>query len=71
MVLIYMVGLSSFKLIDLIPKGILRWMGITIPTFQKNAGDPAGQLMQYVYKGSTVTAAQLSGGIGGGRRQRL
>ena len=70
-VLIYMVGLSSFKLIDLIPKGILRWMGITTPTFQENAGDPAGQLMQYVYKGSTVTAAQLSGGIGGGRLAAL
>lgn len=59
---VYMLGTSSFKLVDQIPNQILRWMGITISTFQEEAGDPAGQVTSKAYRGTTVIATQASGG---------
>ena len=61
-ILVYMIGLSCFKLIDLIPNKILRWCGTTLETFQESAGDPAGQMTQSVYKGGTLLTGKLKGG---------
>ena len=60
-IICYIMGLSCFKLIDLIPNNILRWIGSTVATFQENAGDPAGQLTNNVYRGTTLVANQVRG----------
>jgi len=62
-VICYMLGLASFKLIDAIPNAILRWMGQTTKTFQEEAGDPADQVMQKTYKGLTFATNQVKGGM--------
>lgn len=61
-IIVYMMGLSCFKLIDLIPNNMLRWAGVSVSTFQEGAGDPAGQVMQKVYSGGLVATNQLKGG---------
>ena len=53
-IICYLVGISCFKLVDLIPNNILRWMGSNAATFQENAGDPAGQLTNNIYRGSML-----------------
>ena len=60
-IICYMIGLSCFKLVDLIPNNILRWAGVSASTFQENAGDPAGQLTNRVYKGSLLIGNQIKG----------
>lgn len=61
-VVIYIMALSSFKLIDLIPNKILRWMGANVDTFGDLAGDPAQSLTQYAaIGGNQVTSGLVSG----------
>lgn len=61
--LIYMMGLSSFKLIDAIPNQILRWFGSSTQTFQESSPmDAAGQLSGSVYKSTTILSGQVEGG---------
>ncbi len=62
-IIVYMIGLSCFKLIDQIPNNIMRWMGVTVSTFHEQAGDPAGELVSRVYRASQMTNAQLTGFI--------
>lgn len=64
-IICYLMGLASFKLVDLIPNNILRWMGVSVSTFQENAGDPAGQLTSNVYRGTNLTVNQIRGQIQG------
>lgn len=64
-VLCYMMGVSAFKLVDLIPNQILRWMGVTVPTFQENAGDPTGMLTSQIYRTSGLVGNQLRGQVEG------
>jgi conjugal transfer/type IV secretion protein DotA/TraY len=49
-ILCYMIGLGCFKLVDQVPNNVLRWMGVSVPTFQEQAGDPAGKLASDVYR---------------------
>ena len=58
-ILVYMIGMSSFKLIDMIPNQILRWMGAGVPTFGDQAGEPAEGLMQKVAIGGGLIGGQL------------
>lgn len=58
-ILVYMIGMSSFKLIDLIPNNILRWMGQGIQTYNDVAGEPAEGLMQKMAIGGGVLGGQL------------
>ncbi|HOO81235.1 MAG TPA: DotA/TraY family protein [Alphaproteobacteria bacterium] len=60
-IICYLIGLSCFKLVDLIPNNILRWMGVSVSTFQENAGDPAGKLSSNVYKGTLLIGNQVRG----------
>lgn len=62
-IIVYMIGLSCFKLIDQIPNNIMRWMGVTVSTFHEQAGDPAGELVSKIYRSSQMTNAQLTGFI--------
>ena len=61
-IVVYMIGLSCFKLIDLIPNTILRWAGSSVAAFQENAGDPAGQVIQRTYSGALLATGQIQGG---------
>jgi conjugal transfer/type IV secretion protein DotA/TraY len=53
-IVVYMLGMSAFKLIDLVPNQILRWLGASVSTFQENLKDPAGELVKYVFGGSVL-----------------
>lgn len=54
-IVVYMLATSSFKLIDNIPKSIMRWMGASVSTFNDNQEDPAKGLAQYVaFSGSGI-----------------
>lgn len=64
-VLCYIMGLSCFKLVDQIPNNIMRWMGVSVATFQENAGDPAGALTSKIYKGSVLLNSQVTGNVRG------
>jgi conjugal transfer/type IV secretion protein DotA/TraY len=48
---VYMMGLSSFKMIDLIPANFLRWLN-SAAGFNENADDPAQGLVTYAYIGT-------------------
>lgn len=58
-IMVYMIGMSSFKLIDLIPNSILRWMGQGVQTFNDQAGEPAEGLLSKVAIGGSVLGGQL------------
>jgi len=66
-IIVYMMALSIFKMVDAVPNNIMRWMGVTVSTFQEGAGDPAAQLSQKVYKGSSIMVSQASS-MGGAQR---
>ena len=59
--IVYMLGLSCFKLIDQVPDNILRWLGVSVSPFQDNAGDPASQFTSSVYRGGNLAIGQASG----------
>ena len=61
-IIVYLLGLSSFKLVDLIPNNILRWMGQSVATF----GDQREDMGQSLVGTSTIGAQQTLGSIGGG-----
>lgn len=61
-ILTYMMGLASFKLIDMIPNQILRWIGASVSTIQEDAGDPAGKLSGSIYKGGSLMLNQAKAG---------
>lgn len=59
---VYMIGSSSFKLIDEIPNQIMRWISFQVPTFSEGIQDPAGQIQQKVYSGSLLMSNQMNSG---------
>ncbi len=62
-IIVYILGMSSFKLIDLIPNQILRWMGNTTPTFNDSSEEPGKELVSKIAIGGTLLS-QFSGGVG-------
>ena len=63
-ILVYMIGLSCFKLIDEIPNNIMRWMGVTVSTFHETSGENAGELTGKMYRATQMTNAQIQQMIG-------
>lgn len=61
-IVVYMIGMSCFKLIDLIPNNILRWIGQSISTF----GDQREDMGQQLVGSATTGTQQALGAIGGG-----
>lgn len=59
----YMMAMSSFKLIDLIPDKILRWMGTGVQSFGEIESDPAQHLVQYGFMGANLISGQVNKGI--------
>ncbi len=63
-IIVYMIGTSSFKMIDQVPQSILRWMGSNVTAFADQFGDQAaGQLTQYATIGSGVINQQVAGNL--------
>ncbi|MEZ5903228.1 MAG: DotA/TraY family protein [Alphaproteobacteria bacterium] len=62
-VLLYMMAVSSFKMINLVPNNILRWLGQSVASFSDNDKDPAQGLTQYAAIGGARIGGQLAGGL--------
>lgn len=62
-VIVYMVGVSSFKMVDLIPNNILRWMGQSVTTFNDKAEDPTQGLVGRATLGSQQITSKMGGGL--------
>lgn len=61
-VIMYIMALSSFKLIDLIPNQIMRWMGSNVSTFSDMQGNAAESLTNM----TAIAGSQIVGGMTGG-----
>ena len=64
-IICYMIGMSAFKLIDMIPNNILRWMGQSVATFGDTREDPAQGLSSRASIGSQQVLGKLGGGLEG------
>ncbi len=62
-VIMYIMALSSFKLIDLIPNQLMRWMGTSVSTFSDMNSDPAGNLTQMTAIAGSQIVNQMTGGL--------
>ena len=60
-IVVYIMAMSSFKMVDVIPANILRWMGQSVATFN-DAREDAGQSLTGT---ATIGAQQAISGIGG------
>lgn len=60
-IIVYMIGMSCFKLIDLIPNNILRFMGENVQTFNDAAEDPAQGMMRSLSVGTSVISDKVLG----------
>ena len=77
-IIIYMLATSCFKLIDLIPNQILRWMGASVTTFGDSNEGAAEKISQYAAFGGSHITGQLTsagqsatsaiGSLGGGKK---
>lgn len=61
-IMCYMMGQGLFKMVDMVPNNILRWMGVSTPTFSENAGNAAEEVGEKVYSGVLLTSGQIQGG---------
>ncbi len=64
-VIVYMMGMASFKLIDLIPNNMMRWFGSGTSSFNDDNEPSRGaeSLMKYSTIGAGALGSQLSEGI--------
>lgn len=63
-IIVYMMAMASFKLIDMIPNNILRWMGQSVATFGDQREDAAQGLVSRASIGAQQTASKIGGGLG-------
>lgn len=61
-IMCYIIAQSSFKLIDQIPNGIMRYMNFTIETFQEKDKNAAETISGQTLKGITMATNDLKGG---------
>lgn len=62
-ILLYMMATASFKMIDTIPRGFMRWIGSNVSVFRDEKGDPTGHLTSYAAVGGAQISGQIMGGI--------
>jgi len=58
-ILLYMMATSSFKMIDQVPKMIMRWMNPGVSKFNDATGDPTSHLTQYAAIGGSKVTSEL------------
>jgi hypothetical protein len=61
-IFVYMIAMSCFKMIDLIPNNIMRFIGTNISAFADDVQDPAENLGQY----AAISGATIGGKVMGG-----
>lgn len=64
-IVVYMVGTTCFKLIDMIPNDILRWFNAEIPSFNDKTDDVSEGLVKYIALAGERFGGSLSSSIGG------
>lgn len=67
-VIVYMIGLSAFKMIDLVPNNILRWMGGNAHSFSENNEGNINQFIQYAAIGGATMTQKAAGAATAGAR---
>jgi conjugal transfer/type IV secretion protein DotA/TraY len=60
-IICYLIGVSCFKLIDLIPAKILRWAGVSAESHSEGQ-EAAEKLLQKTYAGTQVISGSVKGG---------
>lgn len=65
-IFVYVLGLSSFKMIDLVPNYVLRWMGKGLSTIGEGelGQDPGQSLLRSVSMGTTAVVDKFAGTSG-------
>ncbi|MFA5592846.1 MAG: DotA/TraY family protein [Micavibrio sp.] len=63
-IIVYMIGTSCFKLIDLIPNNMLRYMGANVNSFNDKANDPWEGMMLNLSVSASMVSNQVLGGSG-------
>lgn len=67
-ILVYMMATASFKMIDMVPKYFMRWIGSSVSTFNDATGDPTQNLTSYTAIAGQSIGPQVLGGITGASR---
>ena len=62
-IVVYLMAMASFKLIDLIPNNILRWMGQSVGTFNDSREDAAASMVGKATVGAQQTSSALGSGL--------
>lgn len=65
-IIVYMLAMASFKMVDLVPNFILRWMGAGIQSFNEQGGDPADHLVRNTFVTGQSITGQLKGAVSAG-----
>jgi conjugal transfer/type IV secretion protein DotA/TraY len=60
-VIVYMMAMSSFKLIDLIPNNITRWLGQSVSAFNDSRENPSDQMINTSYIGGDQITSSVEG----------
>ena len=58
-IIVYMIGMSCFKLIDLVPNNLLRYMNVSVSTFNDQQSDPAEGLVTKLGIGGSRISGQV------------
>lgn len=58
-VIVYMMAMTSFKLIDMIPDSIMRWSGNNVTPFNDSDKNPADALMRYTSTGGMLQGQRI------------
>lgn len=59
-IIVYMLGMANFKLVDLIPNFILRWLNAGVSTFGEKTQDPAGSVVRHMFYGAQMVVGHSS-----------
>ncbi len=62
-VILYIMALASFKMIDLIPNQVMRWMGASVSSFASMTGGDAQGVVQTMQTQGTGSVQQAVGGL--------
>jgi conjugal transfer/type IV secretion protein DotA/TraY len=57
-IIVYMMGIASFKLVDLIPMGMLRWVGTGMRGFDEHEKEAAQKLLNMMSAGGSAILSQ-------------
>lgn len=67
-IIIYLLAMASFKMVDMIPNEIMRWMGQSVQTFGDQATDPAENLVRNTFIGGRYIGGGLQQAMGGAKQ---